>query len=441
MNIKRYLPQSFFWRIWWLICCAMIFSKIMTLVYIFFNEDALVDRQYSYGISAVIRTYWSVDDKQRELLANEVKLKTHPKNEAPQVSEEHWPYTQIFQKQMKKELGKNSKTLFQLEPAPVLWVFDPDLNEDYWVSIEFYPRTLTGDKLLGLIFWMGAVVLAALVLSYIFVKQINKPFAKLIVAVRNLGKGHDKQTKLNITANTPYEIIEVYQTFNKMLDDLEQADKEREIMLAGVSHDLRTPLTRIRLGLSLLENQDNKQLINGMVDDIESANNIIGHFISFVREHQSDPVSCDMHQLITSTVNSFNQTTFKVKLNITETLPNIVGHPLFIQRMLSNLIENALTYGGDNVEVVAIQEQNNLIISVLDNGKGIAPDLIEQVFTPFVRGDKSRSKSGSGLGLAIAKRICNKHNGQIELINRNCGGLEVRVSLPTPPPPPPRKND
>jgi len=431
MNTKRYLPQSFFWRIWWLICCAMFFSKIMTLVYIFFNEDALVDRQYSYGISTVIRTYWTVDEKQREILAEKIKLKTHSTNEAIKISEEHWPYTQIFQNQIKKELGENSKTMFQLKPTPALWVFVPDLGPD-WVSIEFYPHTLSGNKLLGLIFWMGGVILIALGLSYIFVKQISAPFDLLVKAVRNLGKGYSK--KLEITNNLPCEVLEVYQAFNTMLEDVKNADKEREVMLAGVSHDLRTPLTRIRLRLSLLEDETNSNEIKEMVNDIEIANSIISQFINFIHQAQSPADLCDIYQLITTTANAFNQTGQKVTLDLAKNLPKIAVHPIFIDRMLSNLIQNALAYGDDSAEVVAYQEQNNLIIKVLDNGDGIDPNLVEQLFTPFMRGDKARNKSGSGLGLAIAKKICTKYNGTIELINRDCGGLEARVTLPITPP-------
>jgi len=420
---NRLFESSFFSYVWRLVFWAMILSQLLTILYFLLNEDTLVDRQYSHSTAAMIRAYWQADEDQRDILARAMNMRAHTPNEAPKLSESHWPYTQIFSKQLKKALGEQTQTIFQIESTAALWVYAPHLGDD-WLEIKLYSSSWKKNKLLRIMLWLMLILTISSVLSYVFIRYLNDPFSRLVLAARNLGQGH--YIVLDVNPHLPSEIKELYHTFNKMIDDIKKNDRERKIMLAGVSHDLRTPLTRIHLGLSLLKNAANEQQIADIIGDLNEANNIVEQFIHFVREDEKDPVLSDINQLITEVCTPYNQ---QIHLDI-KPLRDMRIYPDFFKRMLINLIENALKYGDNYAEIIAYNTNKSLIIKILDNGQGIDDDLLDKVFTPFVRGDKSRNQNGSGLGLAIVKKICIKHHGKIELFNRQQGGLEARITLP-----------
>ena len=203
-------------------------------------------------------------------------------------------------------------------------------------------------------------------------------------------------------------------------------------MLAGVSHDLRTPLTRLRLSLSLLPTEG--ELTDGMVRDIEDMDAILDQFLAFIRDGRDEPVEeVDLVSLVHEVVAPFNQPEERVRLCL-EPIPPFPLRRVSVKRMLTNLVGNALYHGGEAVEVAASvsgdQGAPYVVLSVLDRGAGIDPSELETIFNPFIRGDRARSGKGTGLGLAIVKRIAAQHGGNVELRNRSGGGIEARVRLP-----------
>ena len=203
-------------------------------------------------------------------------------------------------------------------------------------------------------------------------------------------------------------------------------------MLAGVSHDLRTPLTRLRLSLELLNSDSD--LTDDMVRDIEDMDAILDQFLAFIRDGRDEPVEeVDLSALVREVVAPYNQQQELVRLCL-EPLPAFPLRRVSFKRLLVNLIENALRYGGNAVEVAASVSGGcsapYVVLSVLDRGTGIAPAELQAIFNPFIRGDRARGGKGSGLGLAIVKRIAALHGGSVELRNRAGGGLEARVCLP-----------
>jgi two-component system osmolarity sensor histidine kinase EnvZ len=217
-----------------------------------------------------------------------------------------------------------------------------------------------------------------------------------------------------------------------MAEDVEQGARERELMLAGVSHDLRTPLTRLRLSLELLHSD--AELTEDMVRDIEDMDAILEQFLAFIRDGRDEPMEqVDLGALIHDLVAPYNQGKIQVRLCL-EAMPALPLRRVSIKRLLTNLIENALRYGTDGVEVAAYVTGSSgapyVVLSVLDRGMGIDPAELVQLFNPFIRGDKARGGKGAGLGLAIVKRIAALHGGSVELLNRSGGGVEARVCLP-----------
>lgn len=427
MKTPLWFPQSFFSRTLWLVLIVVLFSKALTLVYLLMNEDVLVDRQYSHGVALTLRAYWAADESDRDKIAEAAGLIRVVGSGVPE-GEQHWPYSEIYQRQMQAELGADTEVRLRIHAPPALWVRAPSLG-DGWLKVPLYPHPLRGQKIWSVLGWFLAIGLLSTASAWIFVRQLNQPLKRLVFAARQLGQG--RSVRLPIS-DTPSEMTEVYRAFNQMAEDVEQAGQERELMLAGVSHDLRTPLTRLRLSLSMLDNDSD--LTDDMVRDIEDMDAILDQFLAFIRDGRDEPVEeVDLSDLVREVVAPFNQPEERVRLCL-EPIPPFPLRRVSLKRLLNNLIGNALYHAGKGVEVAAYVSGDSsapyVVLSVLDRGAGIDPNELEGIFNPFIRGDRARSGKGTGLGLAIVKRIAAQHGGNVELRNRSGGGLEARVRLP-----------
>jgi two-component system osmolarity sensor histidine kinase EnvZ len=288
---------------------------------------------------------------------------------------------------------------------------------------------LRGQKIWNVLGWFLAIGLLSTASAWIFVSQLNQPLKRLVYAARQLGQG--RSVRLPIS-DTPSEMTEVYRAFNQMAEDVEQAGRERELMLAGVSHDLRTPLTRLRLSLELMG--DHSDLTDDMIRDIEDMDAILDQFLAFIRDGRDELVEeVDLSDLVREVAAPYNQNEEKVHLRL-EPIQPFPLRRVSMKRLLNNLIGNALHHAGSGVEVAAYVSGDTsapyVVLSVMDRGAGIDPSELEAIFNPFTRGDRARGGKGTGLGLAIVKRIASMHGGNVELRNRSGGGLEARVRLP-----------
>ena len=197
-------------------------------------------------------------------------------------------------------------------------------------------------------------------------------------------------------------------------------------MLSGISHDLRTPLTRLKLQLAMV---NNKEISNNMSKDIDEMENMLNDYLQFAKTQAKESTEKinlkDIFQIIESRINNPN-----LKINI-ESEISFYGRKNAIQRCFSNIINNSLVYG-EKVKVSVQKSSNRAIIFFDDDGPGIPVEHYRNVFKPFFRLDKSRSlnKSGVGLGLAIVEDIVHSHGGNIHLSKSNLGGLQVKISLP-----------
>ncbi|UCJ18191.1 HAMP domain-containing protein [Pseudomonas sp. MM211] len=427
MKAPLWFPQSFFSRTLWLVLIVVLFSKALTLVYLMMNEDVLVDRQYSHGAALTLRAYWAADPEDRANIAEAAGLKRVPRTEVP-ASEEHWPYSEIFQRQMQSELGPDTETRVRAKSPPALWVHAPTLGND-WLRVPLYPHPLRGQRIWSVLGWFLGIGLLSTAAAWIFVRQLSAPLKRLVFAARQFGQG--RSVRLPVS-DTPSEMAEVYRAFNQMAEDVEQAGRERELMLAGVSHDLRTPLTRLRLSLEFLDHDS--ELTDDMVRDIEDMDAILDQFLAFIRDGRDEPVEeLNLPELIREVVAPYNQKQEQVSLFL-ESVPAFPLRRVSIKRLIVNLIENALRYGGSAVEIVlSVADDHSapyVVLSVLDRGTGIDPSELGNIVNPFIRGDRARGGQGAGLGLAIVKRIASLHGGSVELRNRTGGGLEARICLP-----------
>lgn len=422
-------PQSFFARTIWMVLLAVLFSKALTLVYLMVNEDVLVDRQYSYGTALTIRAYWASAPIGRENISRATGLITVnedmvPEDDVPLI------YSKVFTQQMRQDLGPRTQVRIQMHNPSAMWVYAPDYG-DKWVRLPIYPRQLQAQRIWNLLGWLIAIGLLSTAVAWVFVRHLNEPLKRLVLAVRNFGSG--RSVRLPITHDTASEMAEVYHAFNQMAEDLERSASERELMLAGVSHDLRTPLTRLRLSLELMNVE--ADLVDDMVRDVEDMNAILDQFLAFIRDGRDEQVeSVNLPELVQEVVQPYNQKGEEQVSLCLEAVPVLPLRRLSMKRLLTNLIENALKYGGKGVEVTTSVEGSKeapfVEINVLDRGAGVNEADIEKLFNPFMRGDSARTGTGTGLGLAIVRRITAQHGGSVTLINRAGGGLAARVRLP-----------
>jgi len=362
-----FFPQSFFFRTLWLVLGVVLFSKALTLAYLLFNEDVLLDRQYSHGAALTLRAYWATQGEQREAVAASTGLRLRADSEVP-PGESHWPYGEVFQRQMQMELGPDTETRLRVRQPPMLWVRAPSLGEG-WVEVPLYPHPLRGQRIWSVLGWFLLIGLCSTAAAWIFVSQLSAPFKRLIVAVRELGKGHSVRLPIDDTRTS--EMAELYRAFNQMAEDVEQATRERELMLAGVSHDLRTPLTRLRLALELQAVDDD--LSADMIRDIEDMDGILDQFLAFVRDGRTEPIElCNLDELVRETAAAFNQHNARVDLHLQDIAP-LALRRLSIKRLLGNLLENALQHTSGHVEVTAhladCEKNRYAVLCVLDSFK------------------------------------------------------------------------
>lgn len=336
------------------------------------------------------------------------------------------PFINMVAEKIRQRLGVETIITVNHYGVQGLWVSFNIGQDDFWVVI---PRVHVERPFpwqwLG---WGALVLILSLAGGYLLAARINRPLSLLVNAADRLRNGErpDKLPEDSVT-----ELREVSSTFNKMADSLAQLDAERTLILAGVSHDIRTPLARLRLAVEMLPDDGCASLKSGMIEDIADMNNIIHQFLDFVRGVEGEPTQMiDINTLLQAMHDRQSRAGRDLVVQLAPTY-FIPIKPLAMQRLLDNLVGNAYAYGRGEVRVASKIMADHIVISVFDNGPGIPETHVEKLLRPFERLDTARSNAGgSGLGLAIADRIAKLHKGKLELINRPEGGLEARLSIP-----------
>jgi len=335
-------------------------------------------------------------------------------------------FLRIVERELLRNLGPGTRFSVTRGGVPGVWVSFAIDADTFWVRV---PRTrIERREPLSWIGW-GAVVLGlALLGAWLIVIRVNRPLRALTRAAEAMGRG---KTPAPVPESGPTEISTLARAFNQMAADVRRLDDERALLLAGVSHDLRTPLSRIRLGLEMLDDRSDSGIKSGMEKDIEDIDAAIGQFLDFARASEGEPVAADgdLNAIVRAAVERCERNGAVVALELAP-VPALPLRPLAMQRLVANLVENALRHGGPQVEVRTLSENARAVIEVRDRGPGIPADQAEAMLRPFTRLDASRSGPGTGLGLAIVDRIARMHRGEVRLRAREGGGLSARVELP-----------
>lgn len=339
------------------------------------------------------------------------------------------PITRLITLELQRRLGENTKLLGTRGSLHGVWVnFNID-DLEYWVRL---PRErIERTEQLRWIGWGVLILLLSVIGAFLIVARINRPLRELTRAAAAIGRG---ETPPPVVETGPAEVRTLSRAFNEMATALQRADADRALLLAGVSHDLRTPLSRIRLGVEMLDDKTDASLREGMVQDVEDIDAVINQFLDFARiaAEPSNLSELDLNELVHAATERYQRQGKHVTAR-PGTLPLLRLQPPAVQRLLTNLVENALRHGGDEVEIETATERTGIRLSVLDRGPGIPAADAERMLQPFTRLNEARSTPGSGLGLAIVDRIAKMHGGSVRLLAREGGGLEARVEFPLKP--------
>ena len=271
--------------------------------------------------------------------------------------------------------------------------------------------------------WTTLPSILLLIIALIFLKNQTKPLVKLAKAAERFGKGDYVN---DFRASGSLEIRKAAFEFDRMAKRINRHLNQRAEMLSGISHDLRTPLTRLKLQLAMLEKKNLSQKMSRDIDEMEK---MLNNYLQFAKTQAQETTSkIDLVLLLNTIKNQFNNK--KLIISNKENI-QLNGRSAALKRSFENIIQNGLTYG-NNVFVDIQKGNNRAIVIIEDDGPGIPEDQYKNVLKPFFRLDKSRSlnQSGVGLGLAIVEDIINSHGGNIQLSKGRLNGLQVRVSLP-----------
>jgi two-component system osmolarity sensor histidine kinase EnvZ len=299
----------------------------------------------------------------------------------------------------------------------------------YWIALPI-PEDAQGNGLdAAILLSLGLAALAALT-GYAIQLHLNRPLQELTRAAQRLSDG---DTPPPLPTSGPLEIAAVSSAFNQMTHALQQAEATRALMLAGISHDIRTPLTKLRLSMAMAmpESSDSSFVVaaESYLDQIET---ILQQFMDYAGSGEREPAEPgDLNALIERLAGDFAGLGHEFELSLAR-LPLIPYRPVSMMRLLMNLMQNAIVYGGSGLAVRSWATDDAVYVAVGDRGKGLSAEELEQLKAPFQRGRNARAHSGgTGLGLAIVERIARLHGGRVEFHAREGGGLVVWVVVPS----------
>lgn len=338
-------------------------------------------------------------------------------------------WERILLKTMRRELSVRIRDPFSIHVSfPDKYVFVDVQLQDGALHFSVPQRRLFTSTSYIFLLWMFGSSLLLLIVAVLFMRGQVRPIRKLAVAAERFGKGRDVT---NFKPSGAREVRQAAKAFEKMRGRIRRQIEQRTAMLAGVSHDLRTPITRLKLQLGMME--ENADII-AMKDDLYAMEHMINGYLDFVRSNaEEESVELDLRMIILG----ITQKTGEAKINFVSSKHDftITARPLSLRRAVGNIIENALKYGENvwiSLDRKAGQDDDQFIIQIEDDGPGIAEELYGDVFKPFYRVEGSRNSAtgGVGLGLAIAQDSIQYHGGEIKLMPSHHGGLKVLISLP-----------
>jgi len=430
--IKYILPKRLFYRALIIVAAPTIILQLIITIVFYDSVWIKANKNTTRSLVAQLKTIEEVynnDKSNLDFLTDSYKNNFNfeigiNKDNFPNISGERRfsPMDRSLRRELKSTFGNNNYWFNTSKFKNAVEIKIKSENE----VIEFLvPKDMVSASSVRLfLLWTTLPSIVLIIIALIFLKNQTKPLVKLAKAAERFGKGDYVN---DFRASGSQEIRKAAFEFDRMAKRINRHLNQRAEMLSGISHDLRTPLTRLKLQLAMLKQKD---ISESMSKDIDEMEKMLNDYLQFAKTQVQEPSTIiNLNDLLISIRNKFNNNNFT--LNESNDLIELKGRLTALQRSFENIIQNGLIYGKKvNVE---IQKGNRLAtISFEDDGPGIPEDQYKNVFKPFFRLDKSRSlnKSGVGLGLAIVEDVINSHGGNIQLGKSKKNGLLVKISLP-----------
>jgi len=430
--LKKILPTGLFYRSLIIVAAPTIILQIIITVVFFDSIWIKANKGLTESLVGEIKTlsdvYTGEDQEQIDYLTEQFKhnfdfVINIKEGQLPKVSRErkYSPMDRSLRRELKNVFG----------------------NENYWFNTVAYEdiieiKVRSNDKIIQILFpkdkiapssvrvfilWITLPSLLLISIAIIFLKNQTKPILNLSKAAEKFGKGNFVS---GIRPSGASEIRKAAYEFDRMAKRIDRHLKQRSEMLSGISHDLRTPLTRLKLQLAML---DQKNISLKMSKDIDEMENMLNSYLHFAKSQvQEESIAINVTKLFKEIMSEKNNKNLYFDFS-KEII--FIGRKNALKRCFNNIIENGLNYATD-VYVSMVKSQNRINISIDDNGPGIPINQYKNVFKPFYRLDVSRNlnQSGVGLGMSIAEDIVRSHGGDIQLNKSKHKGLQVKISLP-----------
>ncbi|MBK6470047.1 MAG: HAMP domain-containing protein [Betaproteobacteria bacterium] len=437
------LGVSLFWRTFILLAVLLaggVFSWLQTLRALEFEPRAIQAAQQTAGLVNLARAALKTSDGiNRVALLKSLALQGGTRV-TPREPNDQWEtyetdrFSRRVSQELRSALGPDAVVAGSVNGVRGMWVgFSIDREQErdrFWLQAESaHAAAINRETWLT---WTGIALLATLVGSVAIASLINRPLKQLSFAASRIRDG-DLDSRLDENTLTS-EIREVNMGFNRMARELARVEEDRAVMLAGISHDLRTPLARLRLETEMSVDDDEAK--RNMALDIDQLDAIIDKFMDYARPGETRLLPVHLSQLIDREAALFRDPT---QINITSRVAIdlvVLADETELGRVFLNLFENARRYGRGTytglaeVSVSYVKTGPWAIVTVRDQGAGVAPEKLPQLTTPFFRGDAARTAAtGAGLGLAIVDKAMQRMGGTVEIANAKDGGLMVHLRL------------
>jgi len=430
MIYKKIIPSSLLGR-----SLIIVFAPILILVvlttFIFYQTSwSIISKRLAQSVVADINVIVKLIDQNLKPEAIQIakidfKMDVIYKKDTDLNPLSFRPQRGILTRRLQQSLEELERPFFydlsNLEKGAAIAI---QLNNDLLI-ISVHKDRLYNESAFVFLLWMFFASLILLLLSYLFMKGQIRPLKRLAIIAETFGRGLDAP---ELKGSGSLEIRQTTNAFNQMRTRIKRFLKQRTDMLAGVSHDLRTPLTRMKLQLSLMKDDDAKKELEY---DIKEMTAMLNSYVSFVRGETPETIeNIQLNNLIKNICQNLD----REKYEITETYSRKIdtsGRPLQIKRAIQNILDNARRYAS-KIQIDVSANNDECFISISDNGPGIPEKNYEDVFKPFFTLDPSRNKmkGESGLGMTISRDIIRSHGGDIKLSPSLIGGLKTVINLP-----------
>ena len=430
--IKYILPKRLFYRALIIVAAPTIILQIIITIVFYDSIWIKVNKNITRSLVAQLKTIEEVYQNDKKNLdfftdsyKNNFNFEIGINNEIfPKISGERRfsPMDRSLRRELKSVFGNNN---YWFNTSKFKNAVEIKIRSGKEVIEFLVPKEMVSASSVRLfLLWTTLPSFLLVIIALIFLKNQTKPLVKLAKAAERFGKGDYVN---DFRASGSQEIRKAAFEFDRMAKRINRHLNQRAEMLSGISHDLRTPLTRLKLQLAMLKQKD---ITEKMTKDIDEMEKMLNDYLQFAKtQAQEITTTINLNKLLHRIKEAFNSE--KIFYYACKDEIELKGRPSALKRLFENIVHNGLTYGS-RVDIYVQKGNNRALVTVDDNGPGIPEDQYKNVFKPFFRLDKSRSlnQSGVGLGLAIVEDIINSHGGNIQFSKSKYNGLQVRISLP-----------